>query len=457
MIYKGHRMKKSLAAFIAWRYLSFAQKDHNITFMMRICFFGIFIGTCALMLTLIITNGFEKVIHEKMQGICAQVIINAPGSKLNYDEVRTALLDTFPNLVAGISGNSNKQAIIEHGSNHHMLFVRGVDQHNEHLVSSIASKIISPNLKHPSDINQLLPTLLDNDGIIIGHKLAATLGVQRGDRMTILIPEPRTKKTIGLVPRHVQINGIFNVGLEEYDSSLAYCSLDTYNELFDEEGVDQLTLRLKQQIPTWHDTYMQYHDRPWHMLRAMAHLLINKMVQLFSWQQHETIATQQLQLFLSNLQVRHWQELYPDLVSSLRLEKYFSFAVLALIIFVASLNMIALLFMLIQQKRRDIAILSVLGSSQKLIQAIFLRIGLTITLFGSLSGLLVSCTLGYALEHYPFIPLPDVYYIAYLPARLEPEICLVVFFFTMLIGFLATWLPTKQTRYLTIAKILREE
>ncbi|MFH0898850.1 MAG: hypothetical protein V1855_04690, partial [bacterium] len=99
-------MKKNLASFIAWRYLRFKQKEKNISFMIKICFIGIFIGTFALMLTQIITNGFEKVIHEKLQGINAQIIISAPEeNQLDYEQIRKTLESEFSNEIAGISGS----------------------------------------------------------------------------------------------------------------------------------------------------------------------------------------------------------------------------------------------------------------------------------------------------------------------------------------------------------------
>ncbi|NDC43116.1 MAG: ABC transporter permease [Chitinophagia bacterium] len=155
--------------------------------------------------------------------------------------------------------------------------------------------------------------------------------------------------------------------------------------------------------------------------------------------------------------VRSWQELYPALVASLKLEKYVMFLVIALITLVASMNMVSLLFMQIQQKRRDIAIFQAMGMPHTMIREIFLYIGLFITLIASTLGLLAAGIVGTLLERYPCIQLPDVYYISYLPARLDAEIFIMVFVVTLLIGFVATWLPAYRTRSIKIAQVLREE
>jgi lipoprotein-releasing system permease protein len=133
------------------------------------------------------------------------------------------------------------------------------------------------------------------------------------------------------------------------------------------------------------------------------------------------------------------------------------FFILALITLVACMTMISLLFMYIQQKRRDIAIFKSMGLSDNKIRSIFLRIGLKITLGASLTGLTLAFIAGYILERYPFIHLPDVYYISYLPARMDFEIFIVVFIVTMIFGFLATWIPTRGTKKINIAQVLRQE
>ena len=113
--------------------------------------------------------------------------------------------------------------------------------------------------------------------------------------------------------------------------------------------------------------------------------------------------------------------------------------------------------MYIQQKRRDIAILKSMGFPDKKIRSIFLNIGLKITFWASILGLALAGAAGFALEKYPFIELPDVYYVSYLPARMDLEIFIVVFISTMLLGFLATWIPARRTKNINIAQVLRQE
>ncbi|MBM3887304.1 ABC transporter permease, partial [Candidatus Dependentiae bacterium] len=295
--------------------------------------------------------------------------------------------------------------------------------------------------------------LLKPGCLIIGHKLAKEKHYKVGDVITILLPEPRSKKSITLRKSEVTIAGIFNVGLEEYDNNLALCSLNQFYEWFDEEGVDHLAITLQ------HPELVSLKDmtRQLGVIQGVAKYLRVRISSWFVKHEGEDRLRHVLGQVSPDLVVRSWQDLYPALVASLKLEKYVMFIVIALITLVAAMNMVSLLFMQIQQKRRDIAIFQAMGMPHKMVRTIFLYIGLFITLIASTLGLLLAGAVGFMLERYPCIELPDVYYISYLPARLDLEIFLVVFIVTLCIGFIATWLPAYRTRSIEIAQVLREE
>ncbi|MBS1987498.1 ABC transporter permease [Candidatus Dependentiae bacterium] len=428
----------SIQNLLVFQYLFAQEKDSNISFMTKICFLGISIGTFALMLTLIITNGFEKVIHEKMQGINAQIIISSPGNQLNYTDIQKTLLHEYPDLLAGISGTTLKQVIIDHNKQQTVLLVKGIDPEQESSVTSLREKIIqtaTQSIILDKTTSPALAQVLRENSILIGYKMAQEHRLKVGQSIDVLIPEPTGKRRIALSKKKVIIGGIFKVGLEEYDNNLAFASLSWLGKTFDEQGVDAITIKLKTNEQT----------------------IWSKIKNIFLPINHEQQAIQELKTRLPHLTINSWKDLYPALVSSLKLEKYVMFFILALITLVASMNMISLLFMQIQQKQRDIAILKVMGLSQRKIRGIFLRLGLLITLLASTCGLLLAFIAGYILEHYPYIELPDVYYVSYLPARIDGEIFIVVFIATMLLGFCATWFPAQRAQRINIAQVLRHQ
>ena len=268
-----------------------------------------------------------------------------------------------------------------------------------------------------------------------------------------MIPEPASKHKLFFNKHKFIVGGIFKIGLDEYDSNIAFCDINHMNKLFNETGVDQITVKLR----THEKKYLQHSMLCTDFWTGLWTEIKFKTKIFFTTNAEENAVIEKLQKRLPHLQINSWKDLYPALVSSLKLEKYVMFFILALITLVASMNMISLLFMQIQQKRRDIAIFKAMGMSDNRIRNIFLHLGVGITLSASTLGLGMAALAGYLLEKYPFIELPDVYYVSYLPARMDPEIFLVVFLATMLLGFLATWIPSRRSKQIEIAQVLRQE
>jgi len=139
------------------------------------------------------------------------------------------------------------------------------------------------------------------------------------------------------------------------------------------------------------------------------------------------------------------------------LEKYVMFFILALIVLVASMSMISVLFMQMLSKRKDTAILQAMGMSLATIKRIFTIIGMTITTAATATGIMCAALAGYYLDKYPFIELPDVYYVTHLPVRMDPELFVLVFVCTLLLGFIATRIAIRTNKSRAISHVLRQE
>ena len=215
------------------------------------------------------------------------------------------------------------------------------------------------------------------------------------------------------------ISGIFNTGIDEFDSGLILCSLNFLQNIFPESDVTQLNIKLKPGV-------------------------------------NEQSVVQKLTDHLK-LEAYSWKDLYPALVSALILEKYVMFFILALITLVASMSILSLLYMQITQKRADIAILHAIGTPHTTITAIFMTIGLIITSSASVVGIALAYIASFLLERFPFISLPDAYYVTYIPAKMEWYIPLIVFAVVMAISFIAIWIPIKKIKTINVADVLRFE
>src|SRR5205814_6052606 len=135
-----------------------------------------------------------------------------------------------------------------------------------------------------------------------------------------------------------------------------------------------------------------------------------------------------------------------SLVASLQLEKYVSFFILALILLVASMHIISLLFMQITQKRPIIALLKAIGMTNGSISTIFFTVGMMISCLASISGILAASCSSFISKKYPFITLPDTYYVTHLPVAMNGYIMCAVFGVVVLLTICAILLPLQRIR-----------
>jgi lipoprotein-releasing system permease protein len=385
--------------------------------MVKICFIGIFIGTCSLALVMAIMEGFEHVTHEKMQGIHAQLIMKSSGNLLDAHSIEPILKKEFPEVV-GYSSQSIGQTIVSSQDNNdlaNVVMIKAIDPDREALTSSIASKVIQKTPGHD------FPSLIHGNHILIGCQTAATLNLSVGSALELIYVanQAEHKKAINLEKTEAIVGGIFKTGIEEFDSGLIFCSQELFKQMFNQEAVDQIALKLHPD--------------------ANEAQIIEKLKSRF------------------NVDVFSWKDLYPALVSALKLEKYVMFIILALITLVASMNMISLLFMHIVQKKGDIAILKTMGMQNSQVSAIFFIMGIIIASIASVCGLLTAWVIGILLQRYPLITLPDAYYVTYIPVRLDLRVFALIFVVIMFMSIVATWLPIRKIKNVNIADVLRFE
>lgn len=405
---------QSISWLLATRYLPFHKGDSSIRTMAIICFIATAIGAFSLALVTAVMNGFQATIHEKMQNINPQATIYASQDPINFTVLEKTLQKEYPNIKA-LSPYSIGHAMIqsdytEEDETPKVIALKAIDPSKEILVTSLSQKMRHGSIQ---DISK--------DTIVIGSSLAESLGVQPGEELTLLYIEAPSgkRKKVSVHQKKVIIGGLFETGIDEYDNGTIYGSFELIEKLFPELGVTQVGIAFNDQ------------STPFATI--------------------ETIKK------LTGLNVMTWQELYLPLVSALMLEKHAMFFILTLITLVASMNLIALLFMLITYKKADIAILKALGASNGLIARTFMFVGLAISILATALGLAGALGASWLLETYPFIELPDVYYVSHLPARMESSILLAVFLINVAIALIATWFSCRKIKTIKSAHILRFE
>lgn len=399
------------------RYLQSANKNSTIKTMIKICFFGIFVGTFSLALIVSVMKGFEQATYLKMQSIYPQIIIDADGQELSYEQLEPILQDP-KYKIAQFAPQQMTQALcnnIESQEMPHVIQLKGINPQLEQHVTPIQTMILPKNQTH------YLEKILNDNQVIIGKQLAQQLDLSTGSQLNLIYTsdEDLTRK-VDFEQKKVIISGIFDTGIDDFDSNFVYCSSHFFKEIFPDHGITQI------------------------YAKAVDHSIEIDVI---------TNLKQRL-----NINVYSWKKLYASLVSALELEKYAMFLILLLIILVASSNIISLLFMQITQKRKDIALLLTFGLSPAKVKNVFLALSMAISTAAALAGLLFAYLVGFFLQNYRWIKLPDnVYYTTHLPVIMEPYLFLFIFFVVLAISFFASLIPLNKIKMKNIATILRNE
>lgn len=407
---------RSLPLLLAWRYLYTARQEKTLATMVKICFLGIAIATFCLTLVATIMRGFEKETYKTIQGCQASLTMQANGSHLAIENIEKVFKNEFPNLCYSpidlqyIMIQDRKENISA------IVMLKGIDPHKEAQTTSLEKKIIATTLQPPT-----LAHSLDNHGVLIGHHLARILNVTVGSEFSAYyVPDHETElQTITLKKTIMTVGGIFKTGIEEFDANLVLCSLEHLQEIFPQSGITAISIGHSPSID-------------------------------------QNVLKEQLKKRF-HMNVYSWQDRYPALMAALTLEKYASFIVLLLIVFIASMTILSLLFMYITQKKTDIAILLAMGASPQMLQIIFICMGMIIACAATIAGLGTATLIGILMHHYISIELPDAYYVTHLPIALDFPIFILIFFLVMGISLFATWLPTRTIKYITLVDILRFE
>ncbi len=393
----------SFSYLLAWRTLGTIRHQQSIGVMIIICFLSICMSTLSLSLALFIMNGFEQATKEKLQSLHPQLTMQANhGTYLNPMAIEPVLKEEFSSVIAFAPSITNYALLEKEGETDisNVVVLRGIDPHKEQAVSNLLQFI-----KDQHSVKQL-SNLVFNNNVLIGSRLAATMGLLPGDTIPLLAASRIRGKKICLDSHYIHIAGIFKTGIDEFDTNLIISSLDFVKELFPDTDVTQFGIKLKEGVD------------------------------------EQQIKQQLQQRFL--IDVFSWQDFYAPLAAALTLEKYVMFFILTLLIALASMNIIALLFMIIAHKRREIAILYIMGMSLRSIRYYFLMIGMIIACIAAVLGLACALSIAFFLQKYPFIKLPDVYYVSSLPISINPSLIILVISTIIILSFIATWIPLKM-------------
>ena len=295
--------------------------------------------------------------------------------------------------------------------------LRGVDLESPTVRAQLAGEVktgsIDPLLRASGE-----PALL------LGRELARTLGVVPGDHVTLISPES-AMTGVGLVPkmRRFEVAGYVEVGLYEYDASLAYTGIAAAQEF---AGLGDRVSGVEVKL-----------DDPFDA---------------------KAVGRRIAAVVGPGLWIRDWMGMNRNLFAALQLEKLALFVIVTIIVLVAGFAIIGHLILLVAEKRKEIGILKAMGASAGSIGSVFLVAGMAIGLVGTAAGSLFGLALIWVQNTYKIIRLAgDVYQIDHLPMKLTGLDFALVTSATLLISFLATLSPARRAARLDPVEVLRYE
>ncbi|KRH99710.1 lipoprotein-releasing ABC transporter permease subunit [Curvibacter sp. PAE-UM] len=410
---------------LGWRYTRAGRATRRngfISFISGVSMLGIALGVAALIIVLSVMNGFQKEVRDRMLGVVSHIEIFSPYGTALPDVAKTLAEVRANPQVIGAAPFIGTQALLARGEDMKGAIVRGIDPALEGEVTDLAA-----GLK-----NGALARLVPGEfGVVLGRDLARQLGVQQGDKVTLVAPSGQVTPA-GVVPRLKQMTvvGTFDSGHYEYDAGLVMLHVDDAARIFRLEGPTGIRLKLK------------------------------------DLHQAREVGAQLAGTLSGDLLIRDWTRQNRNWFAAVQLEKRMMFIILTLIVAVAAFNLVSTLVMTVTDKRADIAILRTLGASPGSIMGIFVVQGAAVGVIGTLSGLLLGLGVAFnidvivpALESLlqaSFLP-KDIYLISRMPSDPQSSDIVPIGVISLVLAFIATLYPSWRASRVNPAEALRYE
>ncbi|MDA8098592.1 MAG: lipoprotein-releasing ABC transporter permease subunit, partial [Nitrospiraceae bacterium] len=399
-------MKLPFEIFVSLRYLRSKKRYGTVSLNTFISIAGVVIGVATSIITLSVMTGFQGYFRDKiLSAISHVVVMDFSGKGVKDSAELEAKVEGVPHVVATtpfiisqvmLSSNERVQGVV----------VRGIDPAREGKVTDLAKNIKQGSI---ADLEGREGKRLP--GIIIGEDLARKFGSTLGDTITMVNPIGE-ESAMGMIPKmkKFQLVGIFDAGMYDYNTTFVYISIPEAQKFFTMPGrISGIQVRVDDiyQAAQIADAIQAHVGYPYY--------------------------------------TRNWIEMNKNFFSALKLEKIGMSLILAVIIIVASFNIIGTLTMIVMEKSREIAILKSMGATERSIMKVFIFSGLTIGIVGTVIGAVIGYGAVTVIAKSGIITLPrDVYQVSYLPLTITGTDILFISLMAVGISFLATIYPAWQ-------------
>ena len=408
-------MAKPFSLFLALKYLR--PKRTFVSVVTLISIIGVTLGVAVLIIVLSVMSGFDEMWREKILGFNAHITVESFGSIVNPHDI-IDIVEEHPDVVAA-SPYITGLAFIQHSQAVHSPFLKGIDPVLEKATTRIEEHIVEGEF-----------SVFDQEAII-GRDLAQRMGVGVGDSILVYSPQQFTDADSFHLPEELEIVGIFDVGMWDFDMGYLLCSMQIARELTGiERGVQGIQVM----------TVAPYRAE------GIAEALRSELG-------HEFM-------------VNTWMDRNQQLFAALRVEKNMMFFLLLFITIVAAFSIMNTLITVTVQKTNEIGLLKALGFNSGNIMWVFLWQGWISGIIGLASGvglglfvvrhrnnLMRFLSDQFNLELFP----KGLYRLSEIPARTNPSDLIVIAIAVMVICTLAGTIPAWRAARLNPAEALRYE
>lgn len=403
--------------FVSFRYLRARHKQKFISLISLISVAGITMGVMALIVVLAVYSGFTNGLRDQILGINSHIIIQRVGGTIpEYVLARDRIM-----TVDGVTGATPylyAQTLLSGSHGGTGIVLRGIDPGTANGVIALPKQ-----MTYGSVDDLITPETARRPHIILGSAMAKDLRVDPGDKVRLISPSgPLTP--MGIIPKIKTciVSGIFESGMYEYDSTIAYMNIPDVQNFLESGDVA-------------HGIEVTVIEKKLNQADQVGAEIIKRLGYAFV--------------------AKDWMSMNHNLFAAFKLEKIGMFICVALIILVAALNIISALIMVVMEKEQHIAILKSMGATSRSIMKIFFYQGLVIGFVGTILGVCSGLFLCEILSRYKFIELPsNVYPMNTLPIKVLPMDVTIIAVCSLIITLSATIYPSWKASQVKPAEVL---